>query len=229
MAVREIGRVFRQIQVAFEVGTVAGLTDRQLVERFMARRDPVGESAFAALVQRHGPMVLRVCRGILRNHQDAEDAFQATFLILARKGGSLWVRDSVGPWLHGVACRVAACSRASIARRRSTSAGRRRTRRRTRVAATTISTIWIPSFTKSSVGCPRGIACRSCSAIYKVKVTNPSPASSVGRWERSRAGSRGVENGFEAGSRDSVCTRRSPSWRVQSPRECAVNSTIDVD
>jgi RNA polymerase sigma factor (sigma-70 family) len=114
----ETGKLLRHIQVAFEGGSVAGLTDRQLVERFASRCDPGGEAAFAALMQRHGPMVLRVCRGVLRNHADAQDAFQATFLILAQKAGKLWVRDSVGPWLHGVACRVAACSKASAARRR---------------------------------------------------------------------------------------------------------------
>jgi RNA polymerase sigma factor (sigma-70 family) len=114
----ETGKLLRHIQAAFEGGTVAGLTDRQLVERFASRRDPGGEAAFAALMQRHGPMVLRVCRSVLRNHEDAQDALQATFLILAQKAGKLWVRDSVGPWLHGVAYRVAACSKASAARRR---------------------------------------------------------------------------------------------------------------
>ena len=118
MAISEIGNVFRHIQVAFESGTVAGMTDRQLLERFAASRDQEAELAFAALVQRHGPMVLRVCGKILRNHQDAQDAFQATFLILARKVGTLWVQDSLGPWLHGVACRVAICAREAAARRR---------------------------------------------------------------------------------------------------------------
>jgi RNA polymerase sigma factor (sigma-70 family) len=109
----------QQIDIAFNAGTVVGLTDRQLVERFAARRDPIAEVAFAALVRRHGPMVLRVCRKILRNHHDAQDAFQATFLILARKAESLWVEDSLGPWLHGVACRVASTSKAAAARRRA--------------------------------------------------------------------------------------------------------------
>jgi RNA polymerase sigma factor (sigma-70 family) len=118
VAIGEMGKVLRHIQFAFEDGTVTGLTDRELVERFAASGPPGGEVAFAALVRRHGPMVLRVCRGVLRNHQDAQDAFQATFLILARKAGSVWVRDSVGPWLYGVACRVAACSKAAAARRR---------------------------------------------------------------------------------------------------------------
>jgi RNA polymerase sigma factor (sigma-70 family) len=111
--------ILRQIDIAFNAGTVVGLTDRQLVERFAALRDPYAEAAFAALVRRHGAMVLRVCRNILRDHHDAQDAFQATFLILARKAGSLWVGDSLGPWLHGVACRVASASRAATARRRA--------------------------------------------------------------------------------------------------------------
>jgi hypothetical protein len=82
--------ILQQIDIAFNAGTVVGLTDHQLVERFAARRDPTAEVAFAALVQRHGPMVLRVCRKILRDHHDAQDAFQATFLILARKADFLW-------------------------------------------------------------------------------------------------------------------------------------------
>jgi RNA polymerase sigma factor (sigma-70 family) len=103
----------------FEVGVVAGLTDLQLLERFAARGEVGAEAAFAALVERHGPMVLRVCRAILRDEHAAEDAFQATFLVLARKGGSLWVRDSVGPWLHRVARRVAIHGRAAANRRKA--------------------------------------------------------------------------------------------------------------
>ena len=62
-------------------------------------------------------MVLHVCRAILRDEHDAEDAFQATFLVLVRKAGSLWVRDSLGPWLHQVACRAARAARSAAARR----------------------------------------------------------------------------------------------------------------
>src|SRR5579871_342985 len=76
-----------------------GLTDRELVEHFTIARD---EEAFAALVRRHGPMVLRVCRRVLHNGHDAEDVFQATFLVLSRKANSLRRRDSVGCFLHGV-------------------------------------------------------------------------------------------------------------------------------
>jgi RNA polymerase sigma factor (sigma-70 family) len=95
--------VARQIQTLFEGGTVTGLTDGQLLERFAARRGQEAEPAFAALVARHGPMVLSVCRGLLGNSHDAEDAFQATFLVLAHKAGTLRRPDLLGPWLHGVA------------------------------------------------------------------------------------------------------------------------------
>jgi DNA-directed RNA polymerase specialized sigma24 family protein len=70
----------------------AGLTDERLLEQFAQRRGEASELAFAALVERHGPMVLRACRGIVRDEHDAQDAFQATFLILVRRAGALWVR-----------------------------------------------------------------------------------------------------------------------------------------
>ena len=78
------------------------MTDGQLLDRFITRRD--GE-AFAELVRRHGPMVLAVSRRATRSEQDAEDAFQATFLVLVRKARSVKPRDSVGNWLFGVASR----------------------------------------------------------------------------------------------------------------------------
>src|SRR5262245_13508985 len=82
----------------------AEVTDAQLVELFIATRD---EEAFAAIVRRHGPMVLAVCRRVLGNEHDAEDAFQATFLVLARKAARLRHRNLVGNWLYGVAYRAA--------------------------------------------------------------------------------------------------------------------------
>jgi RNA polymerase sigma factor (sigma-70 family) len=93
------------------------LTDGQLLERFAGPGGSHAESAFAALVERHGAMVLRAARSILRDHHEAEDVAQATFLILARRARSLWVRDSLGPWLHRVATRAALRARRSAERR----------------------------------------------------------------------------------------------------------------
>ena len=105
------------LQVLFATGTCAGLTDGELIDRFTTRGDEGAERAFEALVTRHGPMVMGVCCNILHDPSEAHDAFQATFLVLARRAGSIRQRGSVGSWLHGVAIRVAARSRASSIRR----------------------------------------------------------------------------------------------------------------
>jgi RNA polymerase sigma factor (sigma-70 family) len=104
--------------VLFDVGTVGGLTDGQLLERFTTRAGEAAELAFAALVERHGPMVLRTCQAVLEDAHDAQDAFQATFLVLARKARSIRRREAIASWLHGVARRVAACAKGAAARRR---------------------------------------------------------------------------------------------------------------
>ena len=109
----------KQIETLFRTGTAGGLTDAQLLERFLERRDEHAEAAFAALVDRHGAMVLRVCRHILRSEDDAEDAAQATFLVLAHRAGTIGRRESVSCWLHGVALRVAAKARTAATRRRA--------------------------------------------------------------------------------------------------------------
>src|SRR5262249_22169217 len=94
-------------------GSLTGLSEGQLLARFA-----VGdEGAFEALVTRHGPMVRGVCRRLLYEPRNVEDAFQATFLVLLRKAGSLRDGELLGPWLHGVAYRVAARIRARVARR----------------------------------------------------------------------------------------------------------------
>src|SRR5271157_5889890 len=92
--------VVRQIGSLFNGGSVAGLTDRQLIERFNRERDATGEAAFAALVARRGPMVLHVCRQLLGDRHHAEDAFQAVFLVLARKAPSLSEPELLGNWLY---------------------------------------------------------------------------------------------------------------------------------
>ncbi len=114
MASGTIGALGRQLERLFTTGVISGLTEDQLLDRFITRRD---DAAFAALVSRHGPMVLGVCRQLLRDPNDVDDAFQATFLILVRKAGSLRRRDLLGNWLYGVAYRVAVRSRAIAARR----------------------------------------------------------------------------------------------------------------
>jgi RNA polymerase sigma factor (sigma-70 family) len=104
----------RQMRRLVAARATARLSDRQLLEHFLARQD---ESAFAELVQRHGPGVLSLCRSLLRHEQDAEDVFQAAFLVLARKAASIRKREALGSWLYGVAYRLAGKVRARAARR----------------------------------------------------------------------------------------------------------------
>ena len=115
MASPHLGAAMRHIHLLFGEGTLGGLPDAQLVERYVVHRE---ELAFKALVQRHGPMVLAVCRGVLDDPNDADDAFQAAFLLFARKAGSLWVGDSLGGWLHRVSWRIAFQVRSQALRRR---------------------------------------------------------------------------------------------------------------
>jgi RNA polymerase sigma factor (sigma-70 family) len=108
--------LLRHLRTLLDAPALARRTDRELLDAFATRRD---EAAFAALVRRHGPMVLNVCRHVLRHEQDAEDAFQATFLVLARKAASLGSVVSIVGWLHGVAHRTALSARKSAARRQA--------------------------------------------------------------------------------------------------------------
>ncbi len=111
------GTAARQLGAIFQLGVVQHLTDGRLLERFNDPEDPAAEAAFEALVDRHGPLVLKTCRSVLGDAHAAEDAFQATFLVLARKARALQVRDSVAPWLQGVARRVATRARSAAWRR----------------------------------------------------------------------------------------------------------------
>jgi DNA-directed RNA polymerase specialized sigma24 family protein len=106
-----IGVNTRRRTIMCDPGT---LTDGQLLECFVTRQD---EAAFEALVRRHGPMVLGVCQRVVGNVHDAEDAFQATFLVLVRKAKTVVPREFVGNWLYGVAYRTALKARAGAARR----------------------------------------------------------------------------------------------------------------
>ncbi len=109
------GAVINQFDRLSRFGTVGGLDESQLLERFLARKD---EGAFEAIVERYGPMVLSVCRDLIPDQHDVEDAFQATFLVLVRRAGGLRRREQLGSWLHGVARRVAMRSRAVSCRNR---------------------------------------------------------------------------------------------------------------
>jgi RNA polymerase sigma factor (sigma-70 family) len=116
MADQTIPNVVRDLGRAERLRSALILTDTQLLERFVLQRD---ETAFEALLHRHGPLVFGVCRRLLGDVHDAEDAFQATFLILARKAGGLRRRALLGNWLYGVAYKVAARARKTAIRRRA--------------------------------------------------------------------------------------------------------------
>lgn len=115
LATNRIGMLITPLLHAVRARDADTKTDGQLLEQFVAQRD---ETAFAALVRRHGPMVLGVCKRVLGNDSDAEDAFQVTFIVLVRKAGSLISRSTVGDWLHGVARCTALKAKVAAARRR---------------------------------------------------------------------------------------------------------------
>src|ERR1700756_1208070 len=116
METAPLGTVVRHIRkLAVAPGTRA-LTDAQLLERFAAHQ---AEDAFAALMQRHGQLVWGVCRHVLRHDHDAEDAFQATFLVLARNAATIRKQEALASWLHGTAYRIARQARRDAAIRRT--------------------------------------------------------------------------------------------------------------
>src|SRR5438105_4720881 len=115
MPTSQMSKVVEQLRRAVLSHGGAGLTDTQLLECFIEHRE---EAAFTALVHRHGPMVWAVCRRLL-NHHDAEDAFQATFLVLVRKAASVEPKEMVANWLYGVAHKTVLQARRTAARMRS--------------------------------------------------------------------------------------------------------------
>jgi RNA polymerase sigma factor (sigma-70 family) len=115
MATRSLTALIQHLRTAVGTPGDGTLTDAELLDRWVAQRDG---AAFELLLWRHGPTVLGACRRLLRDPHEAEDAFQATFLVLVRKAASIHRRESLGAWLHRVACRVALKARRSAARRR---------------------------------------------------------------------------------------------------------------
>src|ERR1700721_2010222 len=110
------GSIVESLGRLFATGTATAMGEAELLERFVSQGDPTG---FEVILQRHGPMVLRVCRRVLDDPNDVDDAFQATFLILVKKAASIRDREVLGTWLHGVARRVAVRARVNARRRQS--------------------------------------------------------------------------------------------------------------
>jgi RNA polymerase sigma factor (sigma-70 family) len=115
MTGKRSGAVIEHLRTLFSVGVVGDLPDGHLLDRFVTERD---EAAFSALIERHGPMVLRVCRQVLGDPHDAQDAAQAVFLVLAQRARTIRSGGSVASWLHGVALRTATKARVAAGRRR---------------------------------------------------------------------------------------------------------------
>src|SRR5262245_33422080 len=115
MATPSLGTFLRQLKRTMSAETLAGSSDVELVERFRRSRD---DAVFQVILDRHGPMVFQVCRRALSSQADIEDAFQATFLTLIRRGHTIRRHASLGSWLHGVAHRTALKLRTQSDRRK---------------------------------------------------------------------------------------------------------------
>ncbi len=116
MAINQTSKVINHLRRAALLQDGAGMTDGQLLQEYVRHRE---EAALAALVRRHGPMVWGVCRRVLCNYHDAEDAFQAAFLVFVRKAASVAPPEMLANWLYGVAHQTAMKARATIAKRRT--------------------------------------------------------------------------------------------------------------
>jgi hypothetical protein len=190
----------RSIRTLFVAGSLCGLTDRHLLDRFLAREgdgdeaDAGAEAAFQVLVKRHGPMVLRLCRSLLNDRHDADDAFQATFLVLARRASSIRDGQAVVSWLYSVATRVAARARGEAGRRRLVErivAEQARRGQSIREPKGALSRC--PSFTKNSLGCPNIFGHRLSCATSRAGVMRRRRGSLIvrcGRWKHGSSGAR---------------------------------------
>ena len=180
--------VGRQLEDALDLGTLTGLSDAQLVGRFAAVRDATAESAFRELMNRHGPMVMGVCRQILRRPHDADDAFQATFLVLVRKAASIRVGESLAPWLYAVAYRNGPAGPCDVASRYRP-VPLKFSRFRGKALRTTLAiSISGRCFTKSSIDSPASTETRSCCATSRARRTKRPPGCSTGPSVRSVGG-----------------------------------------
>ena len=169
----------------------------QLLDRFVSGRDEAAEAAFEELVIRHAPMVLQVCRDALHDAHDAEDAFQAVFLVLASRAGSVRRAGSIASWLFGVARRVAARSRRAAARRRRLD--RRVAERNPEGISRRRPTPTGRPSTRRSRPCPIGCANRSSSATCKGRPTRRRRTTSASRRRPSGAGWPGRASGCVGG------------------------------
>ena len=170
MPLRRVQRV-----IAHLTSLVVGQSDRSDGDLLRAFADQGDQPAFAALTRRHGPMVLAVCRRVLHDLHDAEDAFQATFIVLARQAASLSKKGSLAGWLHRVAQRIALNARRAGTRRQHHE-------RRSRIMSApspAYQAAWheIQILLDEEIhACPRNTASRSSSAASKTNPSQPSPA-----------------------------------------------------
>ena len=181
MTVPRLNAVLQRIRQVVGPRTCDSASDAQLLTAYLA-----GEAnAFETLVQRHGRMVRGACWRLLGNAHDADDAFQAVFLVLARKASSLTQRENVAGWLYGVACRTAKKARVSTARqRRREEMAASMTRESTYDEAT--EAVVSPVLDEEVNRLPENTGCQSCFATWKGKAPRKPPAGCVVRQARSR-------------------------------------------
>ena len=205
-----------ELERIFQGETVSGLSEWQLLARYLEQRD---ELAFAALVARHGPMVMGTCRRMLSGGPDADDAFQATFMVLVRRARSLGPRDAIGPWLHGVATRIS--MRARAWQRGGAESSWPAASSACFDAATEPDAELAAIVNQELTRLPEKYRRRSCSVTCKGSHTKRQPASSNGRWEASKEDSPGARpvtrplgaSRHRAGSRASGVFDRSRNFR----------------